>query len=137
MANTGSCQPSAGQRERDGGGVPGTQRIAEDQQMSEVKGSILMGMIWMFIISLLLIWLPGLGPLIAGIVGGKVAGGVMRGILAALLPGILLAGSLFVFGSVFTGLPFVGAVIAGGGILLYVLYVPVLLIGALIGGLLA
>lgn len=43
--------------------------------MSEKSGgSIIMGMIWMFIISLLLIWLPGLGPLIAGIVGGKSAG---------------------------------------------------------------
>lgn len=96
-----------------------------------------MGMIWMFVISLLLIWLPGLGPLIAGIVGGKVAGGVMRGFLAALLPGLLLAGFLFVFGSVFTGLPVVGALLASGGILLYIIYVPVLLIGALIGGLLA
>ena len=105
--------------------------------MNENNGSIIMGMIWMFIISLLLIWLPALGPLIAGIVGGKVAGSVIRGILAALLPGILLAGCLFVFGSMFTGLPFVGAVIAGGGILLYILYVPILLIGALIGGLLA
>lgn len=105
--------------------------------MSETKGSIVLGMIWMFIISLLLIWLPGLGPLIAGIVGGKVAGSVMRGILAALLPGLLLAGCLFVFGSMFTGLPGVGAIIAGGGALLYIIYVPVLVIGALIGGLLA
>lgn len=105
--------------------------------MADDKGSILMGMLWMFIISLLLIWLPALGPLIAGIVGGKIAGGVMRGIAAALLPGILLAGLLFVFGSMFTGLPVIGAIIAGSGILLYILYVPVLLIGALIGGLLA
>jgi len=100
-------------------------------------GSVIMGMIWMFIISLLLIWLPGLGPLIAGIVGGKVAGGVLEGLLAAMLPGLLLAAGLFVFGSVFTGLPFVGAIIAGGGVLLYIIYIPALLIGALIGGLLA
>jgi len=105
--------------------------------MSDSNGSIVMGMIWMFIISLLLIWLPGLGPLIAGIVGGKIAGSVMRGIVAALLPGLLLAGCLFAFGSMFTGLPVVGAIIAGGGVLLYIIYVPVLLIGALIGGLLA
>ena len=100
-------------------------------------GSIIMGMIWMFIISLLLIWLPGLGPLIAGIVGGKTAGSVLSGLMAAMLPGFLLAGGLFVFGSVFTGLPLVGAIIAGGGVLLYVIYIPALLIGALIGGLLA
>jgi len=38
---------------------------------------------------------------------------------------------------VFTGPPFVGAIIAGGGFLLYIIYIPALLIGALIGGLLA
>lgn len=105
--------------------------------MANSNGSIMMGMVWMFIISLLLIWLPALGPLIAGIVGGKVAGSALRGILAALLPGILLAGFLFTFGSIFTGLPVIGAIIAGGGALLYIFYIPVLLIGALIGGLLA
>ena len=100
-------------------------------------GSTIMGMFWMFIISLLLIWLPGIGPLIARIVGGKASGGVMAGLMAAMLPGLLLAGGLFVFGTAFTGLPFVGAIIAGGGVLLYLLYIPALLIGALIGGLLA
>ncbi len=105
--------------------------------MNKKNGSVMLGMMWMFIISLLLIWLPGLGPLIAGIVGGKVAGGVLKGFVAALLPGLFLGVVLFAFGSVFTGLPVVGAIIAGGGILLYLIYVPVLLIGALIGGLLA
>ena len=101
------------------------------------EGSIIAGMFWMLLISILLIWLPGLGPLIAGIVGGKIAGGVINGFLAALLPGILMAGALFAFGTVFTGIPMVGALFAGGGILLYVVYIPVFLIGALIGGLLA
>ena len=105
--------------------------------MKEENGSIVMGMIWMFVISLLLIWLPGLGPLIAGIVGGKVAGGVLNGLLAALLPGVMLALFLLVFGSVVTGLPVIGALLAGSGGLLYLIYVPILLIGALIGGLLA
>ncbi|MCH7695997.1 MAG: hypothetical protein IIB73_06830 [Proteobacteria bacterium] len=105
--------------------------------MTGNKGSVMMGMMWMFVISLLLIWLPGLGSLLAGIVGGKTAGGVMKGFLAALLPGLILAGALFAFGSVFTGLPVIGAIIAGSGILLYLLYIPILLIGALIGGLLA
>ena len=101
------------------------------------EGNIVAGMFWMLLISLLLIWLPGVGPLIAGIVGGKVAGGVMNGFLAALLPGILMAGALFAFGTVFTGIPMVGALFAGGGLLLYLAYIPVILIGALIGGLLA
>ncbi len=106
--------------------------------MSESKnGSMIMGMIWMFVISLLLFWLPAFGPLIAGIVGGKIAGGVGSGMLAALLPGILLAVALFVGGTMLTALPVIGAVIAGGGLLLYVFYIPPLLIGALIGGLMA
>ena len=106
--------------------------------MSESKnGSMIMGMIWMFVISLLLFWLPAFGPLIAGIVGGKVAGGVGSGMLAALLPGILLAVALFVGGTMLTALPVIGAVIAGGGLLLYVFYIPPLLVGALIGGLMA
>lgn len=100
-------------------------------------GSMIMGMIWMFVISLLLFWLPAIGPLIAGIVGGKIAGGVGSGILAALLPGILLAVALFFSGTVLTALPVVGAVIAGTGFLLYVFYIPPLIIGALIGGLMA
>lgn len=101
------------------------------------NGSVLMGMFWMFIISLLLFWLPALGSLIAGIVGGKQAGGVMAGLVAALLPGILLAAALFFAGTMLTALPIVGALLAGGGLLLYIIYLPPLIIGALIGGLLA
>lgn len=106
--------------------------------MSEQSnGSIMMGMIWMFIISLLLFWLPGIGSLIAGVVGGKQAGGVMPGLLAALLPGMVVAIALFFAGTMLTTLPVIGAVLAGAGLLLYVIYIPPLLIGALIGGLLA
>jgi len=103
----------------------------------EKKGSTIMGMIWMFVISLFLFWLPAIGPLIAGIVGGKVAGGVGSGLLAAILPGLLLAIALFTAGTLLTALPVVGAIVAGSGLLLYLFYIPALLIGALIGGLLA
>ena len=99
-------------------------------------GSIVMGMIWMLVLSLLLFWLPGLGALIAGIVGGKQAGGVLAGLTAAMLPGIVVAIALFFAGTMLTALPVIGAVLAGGGLLLYILYIPPLLIGALIGGLL-
>lgn len=105
--------------------------------MTTTNGSIFWGMFWMFIISLLLFWLPGIGSLIAGVVGGKKAGGVMSGLMAALLPGIMLAIALFFSGTVLTALPVVGAILAGGGILIYIIYVPTLIIGALIGGLLA
>ena len=110
--------------------------MQRETTMAEERGSILLGMFWMFIISLLLFWLPGIGSLIAGIVGGKQAGGVLPGLLAALLPGVLIAIALFVSGTMLTALPMVGALLAGSGILLYLVYVPTLLIGALIGGLL-
>jgi hypothetical protein len=109
--------------------------------MSEIQeinnGSLLAGMFWMIVLSVLLFWLPGLGPLLAGIVGGKLAGDVLTGLLAALLPGLLLALGLFFFGTFFTGLPVIGALLAGSSMILYLFYVPPLLIGALIGGLLA
>ena len=46
------------------------------------QGSIVMAMIWMAVLSLLLFWLPLLGPLVAGFVGGRTAGSAGRGLLA-------------------------------------------------------
>jgi len=101
------------------------------------QGSILLAMIWMALISLLLFWLPVIGPLIAGVVGGRSAGGVGRGFLAAILPSILLAALLFLFGTALTGLPLIGALAGGGVFVLVLLQSGPLIIGALIGGLLA
>lgn len=105
--------------------------------MAEEKGSVIMGMIWMAIISLLLFWLPAIGALIAGIVGGKVAGSVGSGLLAALLPGLLLAIILFFAGTFLTGIPLFGAIAAMGTFILILINIIPMLIGALIGGLLA
>jgi hypothetical protein len=110
--------------------------------MSEIsadapRGSVFMGMVWMFIISLLLFWLPVFGGLIAGVVGGKAAGGVGRAITAVFLPGLLLAAALFVFATLLTGLPVIGAVAAMGGMVLAFAHVGPMLLGAIIGGLLA
>lgn len=91
----------------------------------------------MLLLSVLLFWLPGLGTLIAGIVGGKMAGGVGRALLAAMLPGLVLGVALFVCATLLTGVPLIG-ILAGAGVLLLVLtQVGTLLLGALIGGLLA
>jgi hypothetical protein len=107
-----------------------------DRRFAHKRGSILAGTIWMLLISLLLFWLPLLGPLIGGIVGGKRAGGVGAALLAALLPALVLLILVVVLGTV-VGLPFIG-VIAGAGVFLFVLAdVGPLLIGALIGGVLA
>jgi hypothetical protein len=103
----------------------------------EKNGSIIMAMLWMVVISLLLLWLPAIGPLIAGIVGGKVAGGISAGMMAALLPALVLSIALFATGTLLTGIPLIGAIAAGGTLLLIVVNIIPLLIGALIGGLLA
>jgi hypothetical protein len=105
--------------------------------MSEQKkGSIVSGLFWMLIISILLFWIPSVGPLIAGIVGGKKSGSVGNAIIAALLPAALLGGLLFLFGSALTGAPLIGFVAGAGAFVLVATNVGPLLIGAIIGGLL-
>ena len=63
--------------------------------MAEKQGSIASAMVWMFIISILLFWIPILGSLIAGFVGGRKAGNVGSAIVAVFLPGIIFFVVLF------------------------------------------
>jgi hypothetical protein len=65
-------------------------------------------MVWMFVLSILLFWLPVAGPLIAGFVGGRKSGGIGNAILAALLPGILLGAAAFFLASFLTLNPLFG-----------------------------
>lgn len=109
----------------------------EGEAMSKSEGSIIGAMIWMFIISVLLFWLPVLGPLIAGVVGGTKAGGVGSAIIAVFLPAIALGILLSVLASSLSGLPLVGAIAGAGGTILAIAHVGPLLIGAIIGGVLA
>ncbi|MBC8249682.1 MAG: hypothetical protein H8E90_08385 [Anaerolineales bacterium] len=101
------------------------------------KGSIGAAIFWMFLISLLLFWLPVLGPLIAGIVGGKKAGGVGSAIVAVFLPGIVFGVALFVLASSLSGIPLLGAIAGTGGFALSLSHIGPLLVGAIIGGVLA
>ena len=103
---------------------------------NQKKGIILAGIFWMFLISILLFWLPGFGPLIAGIVGGKKAGGLINAIIAVFLPAIILGIMLFVFGSALTSAPIIGFVAGAGSFILVISNVGPLLIGAIIGGIL-
>lgn len=102
----------------------------------ENNGSIISGIFWMFLISILLFWLPGFGPLIAGIVGGKKSGGVVNAIIAVLLPATVLGIFLFLFTSLLTGAPIIGFVAGAGSFILVISNVGPLLIGAIIGGIL-
>ncbi len=101
---------------------------------SERKGSIGSAIVWIFIISVLLFWLPVIGPLIAGIVGGKKAGGVGSAIIAVFLPGIFFAIILFLLASSLTGIPLLGVIAGAGGFILSIAHIGPLLIGAIIGG---
>jgi hypothetical protein len=95
---------------------------------------IYIAMGWMFLISLLLFWLPVFGPLIAGFVGGKKAGDVVSAIIAVILPALVSGFLLFAVSSALTGLPIIGAII-GLGISAFLLYHSgLLLVGAIIGG---
>ncbi len=98
------------------------------------QGSILAAMVWMFIISLLLFWLPVIGPLIAGFVGGRKAGGVGSAVIAVFLPGIIFAVALFLMAASIVGIPLIGFVAGAGGIALSLVHVGPLLVGAILGG---
>ncbi|WP_423823790.1 hypothetical protein V5738_07400 [Salinisphaera sp. SPP-AMP-43] len=99
------------------------------------KGSLVMAIIWMAVISLVLFWLPLAGPLLAGFVGGRTAGSAGRGLLAAILPAAILSLMLLGAGTALTGLPVIGAIASISLFLVIVVQGFPLLIGALIGGL--
>jgi hypothetical protein len=87
----------------------------------------------MFILSILLFWLPVIGPFIAGFVGGRKAGTVGDAILAVLLPGLVFAAILFVLGTTLTLVPLLGLIAGAGGLVLAFAHIGPLLIGAIIG----
>lgn len=101
------------------------------------KGSVSAGMLWMTVISVLLFWLPVLGPFIAGFVGGRVAGGVGPAVIATFLPAVIFGVLLFVTATALTGMPLIGALAAAGGVVLAVAHIGPLLVGAILGGALA
>ena len=101
------------------------------------KGSIPAAIFWMFLISLLLFWLPVIGPLIAGFVGGKKAGGVGAALMAVFLPAIVFGVALFFLAATLSGIPVVGLIAGAGGVVFALAHVGPLLIGAIVGGVLA
>jgi hypothetical protein len=101
--------------------------------MAQRQGSIASAIVWMFILSILLFWLPVIGPFIAGFVGGRKAGTVGDAILAVLLPGVVFAVLLFLLGTALTMVPLIGFVAGAGGLMLAFAHVGPLLLGAIIG----
>ena len=102
--------------------------------MAEKQGSIGSAMVWMFVISILLFWIPILGSLIAGFVGGRKAGSVGSAIVAVFLPGIIFFVVLLLLAASLVGIPLIGIAAGAGGLMLSLLHVGPLLIGAILGG---
>lgn len=100
------------------------------------RGSIGLAILWMFLISLLLCWLPLAGPLIAGIVGGRTAGSIGRGFLAAIIPVVALGLWVFFFTTLLTSVPVIGMLASVGLVVMLLLYELPLLLGVVVGGLL-
>lgn len=98
----------------------------------EPRASLIKATLWMVGLSILLFWLPILGPLVAGVVGGWFAGTVGRAVLASLMPAVLLVVLIVGIGTLFE-VPVVGA-LAGGAIGLVILFGDLpLVLGAIIG----
>jgi hypothetical protein len=102
--------------------------------MNKARGSISSGLVWMIVLSILLFWLPLIGPFIAGLVGGKKAGSVGNALTAVAIPAAILAATIFLFSSFLLGLPVLG-LLAGAGVFFFaLLHVLPMLLGAVIGG---
>jgi len=88
---------------------------------------------WMGCLTLLLFWLPVVGPFIAGLVGGIKAGSVKNALLAVFVPavmtGVMAAVAVTYLADVYWG------VLAGlGGVALSLINIGPLLLGAVLGG---
>lgn len=92
-------------------------------------------MSWMFLLSILLFWLPVLGPLVAGFVGGRKAGSLGNAVLAVFLPAVVIGTALFFLASILTGLPLVGFLAGTGGLVFALAHAGPLLLGAIVGAL--
>ena len=84
-------------------------------------------------LTLLLFWLPVVGPFIAGLVGGIKAGSVKNALLAVFVPavmiGVMAAVAVTYLADVYWG------VLAGlGGVALSLINIGPLLLGAVLGG---
>ena len=90
----------------------------------------------MFLLSILLFWIPFIGPLVAGFVGGRKAGSLGNAILAVFLPAVIVGLALFFFASLLTGVPLFGVLAGAGGFVLASAHVGLLLLGAVLGAVL-
>ena len=99
------------------------------------RGSIVSAIGWMFLLEILLFWIPFVGSLIAGIVGGRKAGSLGNAIIAVFLPVVVFSLLLGLMATALVTIPLVGAFAGLGGFVFATTHVGPLLLGAIIGGL--
>ena len=102
--------------------------------MAQRQGNLIAAVLWMFVLSILLFWLPLLGPLLAGFVGGRKAGDVGTAVLAVCLPGAIIAAMIMLFSTVLLGMPLLGMFAGMGAFVLALAHVGPMFVGALLGG---
>jgi hypothetical protein len=94
---------------------------------------ILPATVWMVVLSLLLGWLPFVGPAIAGLVGGMQAGGVTNAMIASAIPALLVAGVVWAI-SALLDLAILGVFLGIGAFMVLVVGSLPLVAGAWAGG---
>ena len=105
--------------------------------MSTRRGSLASAINWMGGLSLLLFWMPVLGPLIAGLVGGVKAGTVRRAVTAVFVPSVL-TGVLAAAGVTYLADWFPWGMLAGlGAVVICLVNVVPLFAGAVAGAVVA
>ncbi len=98
------------------------------------EGSVASAMNWMGCLTLLLFWLPIIGPFIAGLVGGVKAGSVKRALLAVFVPGVMI-GVMVAAGVTYLADVYWGMLAGLGGVAISFLNIGPLFVGAVLGGL--
>jgi len=88
---------------------------------------------WMGCLTLLLFWLPVVGPFIAGLVGGVKAGSVKNALLAVFVPGVMI-GVMVAVAVTYLADVYWGVLAGFGGVALSFLNIGPLLLGAVLGG---
>jgi hypothetical protein len=101
------------------------------------RGSIGSAILWMFLLEILLFWIPFVGSLVAGYVGGRKAGSLGNALIAVFLPIVVFSILLGLMATAVLAIPLVGAFAGLGGFIFAATHVGPLLLGAIVGGLTA
>ncbi len=96
---------------------------------SKSTGSVGAALFWMLLLSILLIWLPGVGPFVAGFVGGRKAGNFKNAFIAFLVPAVLVTLAIFLL----PGFPVFSFILALAAFPMSLIYNAALFLGAIIG----